>query len=400
MCIYRATNGGDAQHQVNQSSINCAFESGSGSPKVCEEYHAKTAKFKNFQGVCRPMNTYSNDENNAVNKFWLSFWNNSFLTWGIPNLFSSEGQAQFRARVNQIADFILLCSLALIIETAPQFSVLQVVMAAIIGYYVSAATFAIAHMSLHSRVLDYHWSGCRTAFYVFAYIHHRSPHSADTFTSQLLIMCLPSIRQKGRMWYEYFKYASLFYLCCQCSHTRLLTGWFLLSWIMEAGSHHHAHGHTKGLPRFVRLLVCFVYAPLGLCPSKEHHKKHHDYSQDTRFSNFTDLNTPALDFVLNHVWDWAYRRYYEIGQLHDSALSLSDSWIVFLLNFTGLACAWSGACIVGVNATQFCIWMPIFTHAADPLRLLRSYRNIMKRFGFFGGINASRNSSSTVTKNK
>lgn len=233
-------------------------------------------------------------------------------------------------------------------------------------------------MSFISLLQDYHWSGSRYAIYIFAYIHHRTHESADTFTNQVLMSMLPSVRREGRMWYEFLKYGSLGYVCVTSSHSRLMVGWFLLSWIMEAASHQHSHGHARSLPPLSQFMITCVYANFGLCPTKTHHHKHHDDSLDTRFNNFTDLHAPVVDFFLNNLWDFAYIKFYAMGQLHDTAFSLQQSWIVFAGHMMGYAITWMFAKGVGVDATSFCIFLSIFFHFADPLQLVRFCKKINK----------------------
>ncbi|CAB9517873.1 expressed unknown protein [Seminavis robusta] len=357
--------------------------------KICEEHDPVTGKFLNYKGVHRPMGNFTKEEYKAFYDFWLSFWKNSFIGRGIPDIYSREGKEQFRARSNALGDVAVACSLALIIETAFKFSILQISVAAIAGFYLAGLMFGVVHMAFHARMLDYHWTSSEFAAYVFPYGHHRSHNYIDVFAGQFLIHLFPSCRREGRMWDEFIKYGLISYWCYQSSQTRLLMGWFLLSWFMEAAGHHHSHGLNKYLPPLVRFIIQYVFAPLGLLPGHEHHKFHHDYSQETRFCNFMDLAVPGLDFVLNNVWDYCYHKYYQSGELHDSGISIPGTWTTHTLYLTALACVWLACYAVGLGATTFCILMLFYVHVLDPLRILEGFvirvYPALKRLGFFGG---------------
>ncbi|CAB9507821.1 expressed unknown protein [Seminavis robusta] len=392
MCIQtlQSSNNDAAQIDTKLVKEDMGRPAGNDELKICEEHDPVTGKFLNYKGVHRPMGNFTKEEYKALNDFWLSFWKNSFLGRGIPDIYSREGEEQFRARVGAVGDVFVACSLAMILETAFKFSILQILVAAIAGFYLAGLMFGVSHMAFHARVLDYHWSSSICTSYVFPYGHHRGHRFIDVFANQLLIQMFPSVRREGRMWNEFIKYGLLSYWCYQSSQTRLLMGWFLLSWIMEAAGHHHSHGQSKSLPPVVRFIIQNVFAPLGLLPGHEHHKVHHDYSQETRFSNFTDLTVPGLDFVLNNVWDYCYHKYYESGELYDSGLSIPGTWVTHALKVAGLGCAWLASYGVGVGATKFCIMMLFFIHVVDPLRMLLWYftkvHPALKKLGFFGGV--------------
>lgn len=121
--------------------------------KDCEEYDEKRKKFKNFKGVQRPMGIMEKKEYGDIYHFWLSFWDNTFLGSGIEDIYSQEGRAQFRARVNRFGDVVVAFAMMLIIESSLHFSASQILLAAVAGYYLSALCFGFCHMSIHARAL-------------------------------------------------------------------------------------------------------------------------------------------------------------------------------------------------------------------------------------------------------
>ena len=331
-----------------------------------EEYDDESKKFADFE-VQRSLENFSAAEEAKFLAQWFRFWEPSVLAMGLKK----QGfPGQLYERIETMADVLVVLALMLIVEAGwerPRTSVI----AAIVGYYVAGAVFGIGHMALHAMMLDYHWSGSPTAFFHFAYLHHRTKH-AHTFPGQLLIMLFPSTRSNGSMLYEYFKYGVLF-VAMQHRDTRLLVGWFGLSWILAAAAHHHVH-HGK-LPCITRSIIA-CYDVLGLVPSPAKHKLHHDTNHPTRFNNFTDLNAVVLDKILTAIWDDTYRRHYHRGTMYQ-ALAISDSILLPAMHSTTFFIASLVASIVGhLDPLPFFAWMTLFTH----ILLVAPLRNIIIRF--------------------
>ena len=325
-----------------------------------EAYDERTKKFVAF-GNDRNLGPLAAEEASLFFEHWFGYWEKSVL-------FAHLKGRRLYERVETLADVFLLTALISVVEAGLRLPFRSTIVAAVVGYYVAAAVFGVAHMALHAMVLDYHWSASPTAFFHFAYLHHRTKDN-HIFQGQLLIMLFPSTRSNGSMLYEYLKYAVLVALGGIHRHTRLLAGWFFVSWIIEAAAHHHAHHHGPKLPPVTRA-VLRIYDVLGLVPSPVSHKKHHDTSHPTRFTNFTDLSTPFLDKILNAIWDRVYKAKYHRGQIHET-LSISDSNLVRALNLIGFTAAFLVARSFGrIDAAPFFVWMCLFTHIllVKPLR--------------------------------
>jgi hypothetical protein len=325
------------------------------------EKYGSDGKFLKEDCSDRELGVMKGTELLQFNAAWESFWQNTILAWRL-DLSRKSDMMTFYDRVDSMANILLSVTLGLLLTSGRDF-VTHLVIASV-GYCTAAFTFGVAHMVLHARVLDYHWSGSLTAFYCFAYLHHRTPAPHNVFGGQLLIMILPSVRPSGWMVYEMVKYGMLLVLLCASSDTQLVFGWWFLSWIMEAAAHSHAHQygkHGRRLPLLVGLVMDYAYVPLGLVPTHESHKLHHDLSQPTRFSNFTDLALPLCDTMLNAIWDRVYQDHSVSGTMYET-LNPSDSSITRWLSICGFGAGWVICGAAGVDATLFYIWMTFFTH--------------------------------------
>jgi hypothetical protein len=332
-------------------------------PQWGPERYEKDGKFAKADSSGRELGIMKGEELGAFLSMWQGYWQNTTMATGLQ-LDRKKDMEAFYGRVDMLGNALVALTLGMLVINASEFSIVQHLVVAAVGYCTAAFTFGVAHMVLHARVLDYHWSGSLTAFYCFAYLHHRTPAPHNVFGGQLLIMCLPSVRPRGWMVYEIIKYGVLSAFLCCSSHTQLVFGWWFLSWIMEAAAHSHAHQYGargRPLPTVIGWVMDYMYVPLGLVPSHESHKLHHDLSHPTRFTNFTDLYLPICDQLLNGIWDGVYREHGSSGKMYH-ILNPSDSSITRWLSLIGFGAGWVICALLGVDATLFYAWMCIFTH--------------------------------------
>lgn len=184
------------------------------------------------------------------------------------------------------------------------------------SYYAAAIGFSWLHMSIHSITLDYHWSGAHPLYAMIGYLHHFRTRE-DTFRNQIFGTIFGSTNKK----YTW----SLVYQGVQCmvfvyvmhdTHARLIWCHWFVWWVLQAASHTYAHRRKSktNLPTVFYYLMVLLDT-LYLLPSRESHRLHHDHTGETKYQNFSDLNTPMMDKITNYYWDCMFKKYFHLGKM-------------------------------------------------------------------------------------
>ena len=182
------------------------------------------------------------------------------------------------------------------------------------SYYAAAIMFSWLHMGIHSITLDYHWSGVQQLYSVFGYFHHFK--TRDTFRNQIFTTFFGTTDKK-RGWPLVYQvlHGMVFVYVMHDTHARLIWCHWFVWWVLQAASHAYAH-REKSLP------TVFYYFMAGLdmlhlLPSHESHKMHHNHDSETKYCNFSDLNTPTLDKITNYYWDSMFKKYFHLGKMSE-----------------------------------------------------------------------------------